>query len=254
MKRLIAAAIGLIVPLVVATPTTAAHTARAVARPDCRLVACIALTFDDGPGPLTDSLLDTLKRHDAEATFFVVGRKVVLQPETVRRIAAAGHEIGNHSFSHARLTSLPDSAIRDELADTQHVIEQATGRKPRIMRPPYGATDHRVSLISADLGLAQVIWNATSKDWKTRSRQAIIDRTLKHARPDGVVLMHDTVPATVFALPTILRTLKQRGYHLVTVSHLLGRGLRPGEIYPPSFEFIPPEESDRLRLQASPHR
>ncbi|GAA1278310.1 hypothetical protein GCM10009677_35720 [Sphaerisporangium rubeum] len=213
------------------TVTTAAK-ARTV---DCAKVKCIALTFDDGPGRHTGKLLKTLSKNKTKVTFFLMGRQADRYPGTARAIARAGHEIGNHTYDHPHLTSLYDGLIRDELVRAQDSIERATGRRPTLMRPPYGDTDERVSGIAAELGLAQILWNRTARDWELRNTKAITKRVLGDAARDKVVLMHDIWPETVAAMPGILRSLKKKGYHVVTVSTLLrGRELGAGETYPVS--------------------
>ena len=220
-------------PAASASPAAAASAKPAAARVDCAKVKCIALTFDDGPGPYTARLLDTLKKHKAKATFFLVGKRVEERRKLARRIAREGHEIGNHSYSHQSLPALPDFELTEELSRTQDVLRRAIGRRPRLMRPPYGHTDARVRAAAGELGLAQVLWTGTTLDWSLRDTRRIGDTVLRLARPNGVILMHDVVPQTVKAMPRVLRELRKRGYHLVTVSALAGPGrLTPGASFP----------------------
>ena len=224
-------------PAAAARPASAAAPAAqasgAATRVDCAKVKCIALTFDDGPGPYTARLLATLRKHRAKATFFLVGKRVAERPKLARRIAREGHEIGNHSYGHESLPALPDFDLAAELSRTQDVIRRATGKRPRIMRPPYGHTDARVRAAAKEHGLAQVLWTGTTLDWSLRDTRKIGDTVLRLARPNGVILMHDVVPQTVKAIPRVLRELKKRGYHLVTVSALAGPGrLAPGASFP----------------------
>ncbi|GAA3418594.1 polysaccharide deacetylase family protein [Streptosporangium vulgare] len=115
----------------------------------------MALTFDDGPGAYTESLLDILAGYRARATFFVVGRMVLGDGEnTLRRMVAEGHELGNHTWDHPQLPLLSQAAIREELGRTQWLVKQATGVTMILMRPPYGLTDSRVAAESRHLGLA----------------------------------------------------------------------------------------------------
>lgn len=200
---------------------------------DCARVKCIALTFDDGPGPYTGKLLDILRQHRTKVTFFLVGKQVEKFGKTARRMAREGHQIGNHTFTHPHLTSLLDDEIRDELTRTQEAIRRATGSEPDIMRPPYGDTDERVSAIAAELGMAQILWNGSARDWELRNTAAITKRVIGLAKRDRVVLMHDVWAETVKAMPTILTTLEKRGYHVVPVKSLLrGRTLDAGEVWP----------------------
>lgn len=200
---------------------------------DCARVKCIALTFDDGPGPFTSKLLDILRAHRTKVTFFLVGTRVEKYGKIARRMAREGHEIGGHTYDHPHLTSLPDDEIRDEIERTQDLIQRATGRRPDILRPPYGDTDERVTSIAAELGLAQILWNASSRDWELRNVRAVTKRVVGLAKRDRVVLMHDVWPETVKAMPGILATLEKKGYHVVPVKTLLrGKELAAGEIYP----------------------
>ncbi|MEU4542533.1 polysaccharide deacetylase family protein [Nonomuraea dietziae] len=218
---------GAIVALLPALP------AQAAPKVDCAKVKCLALTFDDGPGPATGTLLSTLEKNKAKATFFLMGKHVDLRPALVKRMAREGHEIGNHTWSHPSLPTLFDEEITQELRATQEAISSLTGRTPRMFRPPYGNTDDRVRELAGDEGMAQVLWTGTTLDWKLRDQKKIKSAVLRLAKRDGVILMHDVVPQTVQVMPSLIKELKKRGYHLVTVSTLLkGRKLTPGTTYP----------------------
>ncbi|WP_432928529.1 polysaccharide deacetylase family protein [Microbispora sp. CA-135349] len=202
--------------------------------PYCARYKCIALTFDDGPWPYTPELLDTLKKHKAKATFFLLGRKVANRPELTRRIYEEGHDIGNHTWTHPSLTKLSDSEVLEEVSSTSDVIFQMIGKKPDYMRPPNGATNARVSGLMADLGLPQILWTGSTLDWQARNTKVIAQRTLKLAKRNGVILLHDIVPETVKAMPGVLTALEKEHYKFVTLTTLLqDRTLRGGEIYPP---------------------
>lgn len=158
----------------------------------------LALTFDDGPNPAwTPALLDVLAEHGAQATFFMLGSHAQAEPELVRRVAAAGHVIGNHSWSHPNLARSGAARIREELVRTQHRLEQTLGAPVRFFRPPYGARRPAVFRIARELGLEPVLWNAMTTDWSERSAeriaarlQAKIDRLQRRGRAANVVL-HD---------------------------------------------------------------
>ncbi|MEU8107141.1 polysaccharide deacetylase family protein [Nonomuraea muscovyensis] len=212
------------------TPTpepTPAHGA-----PDCRRVKCVALTFDDGPGPYTATLLRHLAARKARATFFVVGQNVVAHPDLVRRAAAAGHEIGGHTWSHRDLTTLRAASIRSDLARTAKAIKAVTGVAPTLMRPPYGAQNARVRKHAKQ---PMIMWSVDTLDWRYRNSARVARVAVKQARPGGIILFHDIHPTTVKAIPRVLKKLSARGYHFVTVSELLGtapgglvyRGPRP---------------------------
>lgn len=126
----------------------------------------IALTFDDGPNPeWTPKLLDILANHDVKATFFMLGKFAEAQPELVRRVAGEGHLIGNHSWSHPKLSKCSAKRIKEELKRTQDAIEQMIGSPVRFFRPPFGARRPAVFRIARELGLETVLWNAMTNDW-----------------------------------------------------------------------------------------
>ncbi|GAA3528361.1 hypothetical protein GCM10022419_003970 [Nonomuraea rosea] len=199
---------------------------------DCDRVKCLALTFDDGPGPGTPALLKTLKKEGVKATFFLVGKKVEQSPSVAKQTLKQGHAIGNHTYSHPSLPTRGDDEILNELKATQELIEQATGYRPQMFRPPYGHTDDRVLGLADQTELSQILWTGTTLDWSLRDPKKIKAAVLKLAQRNGVLLMHDTVPETVKAMPGIIKELKKRGYHLVTVPALLrGKGPKPGTSY-----------------------
>ncbi|MFC4111806.1 polysaccharide deacetylase family protein [Nonomuraea zeae] len=199
---------------------------------DCNRVKCLALTFDDGPGPGTPTLLKTLKKEGVKATFFLMGKKVEQLPSIAKQTLEQGHAVGNHTYSHPSLPTLLDNEILDELKTTQELIEQATGQQPEMFRPPYGHTDDRVLGLADQTELSQILWTGTTLDWKLRDAKKIKAAVLRLAQRNGVILMHDTVPATVKAMPGTIRELKKRGYHFVTVPTLLrGKGPEAGTSY-----------------------
>ncbi|MGW9323157.1 polysaccharide deacetylase family protein [Streptomyces koyangensis] len=202
---------------------------------DCAVAKCIALTFDGGPGKDTPELLDLLQREEVPATFFLLGKKHIEKyPETVRRIAEEGHEVANHTWNHPRLTEIEPDEIREELTRTQKEIARLTGSEPTLMRPPQGRTDDTVSEISKELGLSQVLWSTTAKDYSTNDSELITERTLDQAGRDGVILLHDIYQGTVPAVPGIIHALKKDGYTFVTVPQLMAPAKPvPGTIYRP---------------------
>ncbi|WNF31398.1 polysaccharide deacetylase family protein [Streptomyces sp. C11-1] len=202
---------------------------------DCREAKCIALTFDAGPGEDTPELLDILKEKKVHATFFLLGKHhVVKHPDTVRRIQDEGHEVANHTWTHKILTDHDPDEIRAELEKTQKAIERITGERPRLMRPPQGRTDDEVSKVSKELGLSQVLWSATAKDYSTNDSALIRKRILDQASKDGIILLHDIYKGTVPAVPGIIDALQKDGYTFVTVPELMAPAEpQPGTIYRP---------------------
>ncbi|MFA1545850.1 polysaccharide deacetylase family protein [Actinomadura chokoriensis] len=199
--------------------------------PDCSRVKCLALTFDDGPAASTGELLDILAARHVKATFFLVGENVVQLAELVRREHAAGHELGDHSYTHADLGSASKKTVLSELTRTQDAIRRAVGVTPVLLRPPYGSTSKQLAKISRTMGMAQVLWTVDPLDWAHRDSEYVEKRVLKSVKPGYVVLMHDIHPTTVKAVPRIVDRLASEGYVFVTVSELYGGRLVPGREY-----------------------
>ncbi|QJU05394.1 hypothetical protein FBF32_04160 [Candidatus Saccharibacteria bacterium oral taxon 488] len=180
----------------------------------------IALTFDDGPGPYTAQLLDILDQHGAKATFFLIGSKVSAQASVVRSIHARGHQLGNHSWSHPELPKLSVDQIAGEIDRTNEAIRQATGVKPSILRPPYGAVNGVVLEQIRARGMSSILWSVDTRDWADRNSQIVCSRAVAGAHPGAIILMHDIHQTSVNAVPCILNALKQQGYSFVTIQQL----------------------------------
>jgi peptidoglycan/xylan/chitin deacetylase (PgdA/CDA1 family) len=199
----------------------------------------IALTFDDGPSEWTGPILDLLAAHGARATFFVVGSVARENAALLQRIAAEGHELGNHSWSHPALArDCDDEVVREELERTNHALAEIVGAPPRRFRAPHFDVDNRVEAIAATLGLVHTRSDVTPPDWHPGITSAVTATfVLQQVRPGAVVNLHDGIPpseagtgrtrqATVDALATILPRLADR-YESVTASSLLD-GLSAG--------------------------
>lgn len=182
----------------------------------------IALTFDDGPGPYTAQLLDILDQHGAKATFFLIGSKVSAQADVLRRMHARGHQLGNHSWSHPELPKLPVDQITGEIDRTNDAIKQATGVKPTILRPPYGAVNGVVLEQLRLRSMSSILWSVDTRDWADRNSDIVCSRAVAGAHPGAIILMHDIHQTSVGAVPCILSALKQQGYSFVTVQGLIG--------------------------------
>ncbi|WP_374523140.1 polysaccharide deacetylase family protein [Streptomyces malaysiensis] len=202
---------------------------------DCAIAKCVALTFDAGPSGNTPRLLKILKREHVHATFFMLGKNhIVKHPDLVRRIADEGHELANHTWSHKILTKTDSDEVRSEITRVQDAVARLTGRTPLLMRPPQGRTDERVSKICRELGVAQVLWSVTAKDYQTTDSALIEKRVLDQTKRDGIILLHDIYKGTVPAVPGILAKLKKDGYTVVTVSQLMAPATpEPGKVYRP---------------------
>lgn len=209
----------------------------------------VALTFDDGPDPLyTAQILDTLKARGAVASFFVLGRQVQRLPDLTKRIAAEGHEIGNHSWSHPDLAGLSESAIRMELSATARVIEAITGQRPLLFRPPYigdarPASEDRLRpmAIANDLGLRVAGLEVDPKDWYEKDPQKIVNATMRAIRRDAgrVILLHDAGgdrTPTLAALGPMIDSLRAAGYEISTVAGLLSADASAGMAAAPAAE------------------
>jgi peptidoglycan/xylan/chitin deacetylase (PgdA/CDA1 family) len=195
------------------------------------LTPCVALSFDDGPDmTLTPRLLDILAREKVHATFFVVGKRLAYSPGLVRRAFVEGHEIGNHTFDHRRLTDLPDGEAVAEIEMTDEAVMAETGHRPDLIRPPWGLIDSRVeaALRTAGLWRRIALWNFDSLDWLDDETHMTMLLT-SGAPPGSVVLMHDIHASTIEAVPGIIHNLKIRGFHFSTISGLeaCGNGTAP---------------------------
>ena len=198
---------------------------------DCRVDKCVALTFDDGPTPYTDRLLDVLNGADAKATFFMIGNKVAANPDGARRVVQAGMEIGNHTWEHPNMTTIPPQYVPAQLSRAQDAIAAATGVTPTLWRPPGGLTDDAVNAVAATDGLAGILWDVIPFDWINDADTAATRYMLMtQIKPGSVVLFHDTYSSTVDLVQQFIPVLKANGYHLVTVSQLLGPRA-PGSVY-----------------------
>jgi peptidoglycan/xylan/chitin deacetylase (PgdA/CDA1 family) len=189
----------------------------------------VALTFDDGPSPDTPAVLDALREHDLKATFFMIGRAVERHPRIARRVAAEGHEIGNHSYSHPIYLFRGAPETRRQLERAQAVIERATGVRPRLARPPCGVRTRAYFRAAQRLGLRTVQWDTAGFDWKLTSAREIADRVLKDVRAGSIILLHDGDSArkedrrrTVAALPHVVEGLRERGLRVAPLAEVLG--------------------------------
>jgi peptidoglycan-N-acetylglucosamine deacetylase len=192
-----------------------------------------ALTYDDGPNDAcTEQLLEILASHNVRATFFLIGRFVRERRDLTRRIHAAGHLIGNHTFTHPKLIFVSPSRVREELTSTSAAIEDAIGAPIRYFRPPYGARRPDVLRTARELGLTPVLWNAMGYDWKPaltpETILANLDKGIRHNRERGHgsnLLLHDGGQAgigqdrhaSIAATATLLTRAKEQSIRFVTV-------------------------------------
>ncbi len=180
----------------------------------------VALTFDDGPSPYTPKIFSILRHQNVSGTFFQVGNQIVGREQLARDLLAGGQELGNHSLRHEYKPG------HSSMATTSRRIKEATGFRPCVFRPPYGAFDSRVVSDARSLGMTTVNWDVDPTDWATPGSDAIYQRVVSSVRPGSIVLMHDgggNRSQTVAALPRIIQNLKGRGYQFLTVSQMLGQ-------------------------------
>jgi peptidoglycan/xylan/chitin deacetylase (PgdA/CDA1 family) len=189
----------------------------------------IALTFDDGPHPVTTrAVLEILRQHEVRATFFLLGHKVVAHPDVVREICAAGHTIGVHGFQHDRLFCLRSSRYaRSQIERTQRAIEAACGITATLFRPPIGFASHMTFRGAERAGVQVVAWTVRSLDGLESARaERVAERVIKRLVDGCVVLLHDAAerddfePASIAALPEILRAVREGRYTAVGVDEL----------------------------------
>jgi peptidoglycan/xylan/chitin deacetylase (PgdA/CDA1 family) len=199
----------------------------------------IALSYDDGPSPAnTPELLEIFAAAGARATFFVVGSEVARHPALAARIGRAGHELGNHSHSHANPRDLDDEGLRLEMELGTRAIAQAAA-PPTLFRPPFGKRPRASARVCAPLGLTSVLWSLDSGDTMPFTASRIAGEVVGRVQPGDIVLMHDggeRRQRTIDATRQIVTELSARGYRFVTVSELLSAetrsGKRPGKRVP----------------------
>ena len=197
----------MLLPLIVASAAAASYAGYATMSPTSQLYGRtvthgsdprqMALTFDDGPNdPHTMHLLDVLARHNAKATFFLIGRYVRQRPEIARAVLTAGHEIGNHTFSHPNLVLVSARRLRQELDDCRKALEDALGTRTTLFRPPFGGRRPSVLRTARGMGLSPIMWSVTGYDWSAKSGDAIMEKVVRQVdsrprRQAEVILLHD---------------------------------------------------------------
>ena len=183
----------------------------------------IAISFDAAWGnDDTEHLIEILKEHDVPATFFVVGAWVDKYPESVKQLSDAGHQVQNHSNTHPYMTQLSKEQMCGEINTCNNKIEEITGARPTLFRPPYGDYDNAVVEAVASLDMYAIQWSVDSLDWKdTATADSIYSRVTSKVQPGSIVLFHNDADHTPEALPNILKALKEQGYEFVFISDLI---------------------------------
>lgn len=185
----------------------------------------LAITFDDGPGPYTATLLDGLAARGAKATFFVAGYRACDYPETLKRIVNEGHQLANHTYNHADLSGLSTEKIQQEASSTQKYITAAGGSEKAYIRPPYGSVNSKVK---GALDVPLIIWSVDPVDWQVLNAVTVSNNIVKGSYDGAIILVHDIYKSSVNGALDAIDRLQASGYEFVTVEELLlRRGVTP---------------------------
>jgi len=182
----------------------------------------IALTFDDGPTPQSEKILDLLKAANVKATFFLIGHRIAGHESIVRRMIDEGHTIGNHSFAHNYWYDLKTK--KNMLADlkrTEELIFSISGKRSKFFRPPYGVTTPALSNAIRLLGYQSIGWSMRSLDTQEKGTEFTTKRIVERLQPGAIVLLHDTVKGTEFVVQKLLSDLPAKGYQVVPLPQLI---------------------------------
>jgi peptidoglycan-N-acetylglucosamine deacetylase len=189
----------------------------------------VALTFDDGPDiRFTPQVLDILAKHDVKATFFLIGARAGAHREITKRIHDEGHAIGNHTYWHPNLPNESLERLRWELTETEKVIEDIIGFKPRLFRSPYGALNEEIVKTLSEMDHTVIGWDVDSVDWKLPGADIVSDNVLSNVGFGSIILMHDggdwsmDLSGTVQGLDRIISKLKEDETKFVTIPELIG--------------------------------
>ncbi len=185
----------------------------------------IALSFDDGPHPrYTPIILDILAEYGIRATFFMVGENVGYYPAAAEAVVAAGHEIGNHTFSHRKFNLMSEHEMLAEIAACENAIASVSEQKPHFIRPPEGNLNDTMRRVIGSLDYRIVLWDVDTRDWAHTPPDQICTHILDTVQAGDIILMHDFIghdSPTPEALRRVIPALLERGYHFVTVGELV---------------------------------
>lgn len=184
----------------------------------------VALTFDDGPDSKnTEKVINILRDHKIQATFFMIGNNVKQFPNVVKDAFQEGNLVLGHSYTHPQFTNLQSTSLVNELTLTDNILEQTIGKKPAVIRPPYGEVNNTVMETTNNKGYTTIIWSIDSLDWANpKNKENVVKNVVDNIRPGDIVLMHSTKDVTVEALPEIINNLKARGYRFQKLDEMLG--------------------------------
>ncbi|PJJ07525.1 peptidoglycan/xylan/chitin deacetylase (PgdA/CDA1 family) [Flavobacterium sp. 1] len=182
----------------------------------------IAITFDDGPNEMTIAVLEVLKKYNAKAAFFCIGKNIETHPDILKKTINHGHTIGNHSYSHAPFFDFYNkNQVIAEIEKTDALIESVLGKKTTLFRPPYGVTNPSIRKALSVTKHKTIGWNIRSLDGVIKNEKFLLDRIIKRIKPGGIVLLHDTSVETVNVLEQLLSFLEKNNYSVVPLEELL---------------------------------
>jgi polysaccharide deacetylase family sporulation protein PdaB len=182
----------------------------------------IAISFDAAWGQIyTREILDILDKYNVKTTFFLVGFWVDKHPDLVKEIYARGHEIGNHSTTHPKMSLLSKEEITKELEITSEKIEKIIDKKPTVFRPPFGDYNNTLIETAQSLGYYTIQWDVDSLDWKEIGVEHVVDRVVKNTKNGSIVLFHNNAKYITQYLPLVLEKLQSQGYKIVPISELI---------------------------------
>lgn len=182
----------------------------------------LAISFDACWGAeFTKPILNVLEEHNIKTTFFLVNIWINDYPDLVKKIVAEGHEIGLHSTTHPDFAKLSESQMEEELKSNYDAVEEVSGFKPILFRPPFGSYNNTMIKVAERMGIHSIQWDVDSLDWKDLTAAEISKRVINGVKPGSIVLFHNNGKHTLEALPNIIKTLQSEGYQIVPISELI---------------------------------
>lgn len=184
----------------------------------------VALSFDDGPAPQTEKVLNILSQHGVKASFFCVGKNIAGHESILKRIDSEGHLVGNHSYLHNYWFDLNTKRkFEEDLALCNSTIEKTIHKRPLFFRPPYGVTTPALAKAVKELGFCTIGWNIRSLDTQIKDKETLLTRIKKQIRPGAIILLHDNLHGTEFVLSELITHLTETGYKIVELQHLINK-------------------------------
>lgn len=182
----------------------------------------IALTFDDGPCVQTEKIIEILDKYNAKATFFCVGKNILAYKKLIKTMSDKGYEIGNHSYLHSNFFPLKKTKeIKSEIEKTNNEIEQITGKRNKLFRPPFGITNPNIARAAKQSNMKVIGWSIRSYDTSAKSDKRLNRRIIRRIKEGKIILLHDTSTKTVSTLENILKYLQKENYQALTISELI---------------------------------